>query len=742
MSISYDPKRKTLTLATKNTTYQMGVGPVGHLLHLYYGRRAEGSFGHLYPPHDCGFSPNPYELRDERGWSPDTMPQEYSGSDTGDFRLPCLEIAAEDGVRGADLRYVRHEIRPGKYGLPGLPASFDREGEAETLAVTLSDPAAGVEVELLYGVFAARDVITRAARIVNVSTRAVRLEKAASMCLDIPFGTWDLLHFHGRHTMERQPERTCLSHGVQSVGSRRGASSHQHDPFVILCGRDAAEDAGECYGLMSVYSGSFETDVELDQMNALRAVAGIRHDGFSWTLEPGEAFFTPEVILSFTDGGFTALSHTYHRFLRRNICRSPWTERPRPILLNSWEAAYFDFDADKLLSIARGAKALGAELFVLDDGWFGVRNSDSSGLGDWFANEKKLPGGLAPLIREMGRLGLRFGLWVEPEMVSEDSELYRAHPDWALTVPGRKPVLGREQLVLDLSRPEVADWLYDTIAGLLTDYDISYIKWDMNRSLTDLYSRGLPPDRQGEVGHRYMLGLYGVLERLTASFPHVLFEGCAGGGGRFDAGMLAYFPQIWCSDNTDPIARLAIQHGTSFGYPMSAVSAHVSASPNHQTGRTTPLGTRGLAAMGGGFGYELDPGALTPEEAEEIRRQIARCREYGDIVLTGDLYRLTVPGKGPFTAWQTVSEDGARSILCAVVTEPAGNPLPMHVRLKGLDPAGRYAVTDLDVFGSRETGAWLPEEEYTGAALMYGGVTLPSLKGDYPSAALYLERRD
>lgn len=740
MSITYAPESKLLTLATANTSYQMQIGPVGHLLHLYYGRRTEGCFDYLYPPHDCGFSPNPYELRDRRGWSLDTLPQEYSGSNAGDFRLPSLELAAEDGVRGADLRYARHEIRPGKYEIAGLPSAYDRDGEAETLSVTLTDPAAGVEVELLYGVFPAQDVIARAVRIVNTGEKTVRLEKVASACLDIPFGSWDVIHFHGRHTMERQTERKPLMHGVQSIGSRRGASSHQHNPFVVLCEHDATEDVGACCGLMLVYSGSHKTEIEKDQMGALRAVTGIGDDGFSWTLAPGESFYAPEAILTFTHRGLTALSHTYHRFLRRNICRGPWADSPRPVILNSWEAAYFDFDSEKLLSIARSAKALGADMFVLDDGWFGERVDDRRGLGDWFANEQKLPGGLDPLIDSVHAMGLGFGLWIEPEMVSEDSGLYRRHPDWALTVPGRRPVLGREQLVLDLSREEVAAWLYDTVSEALRKHDIQYIKWDMNRHLTDVFSPALPPDRQGEIAHRYMLGLYGVLDRLTREFPQVLIEGCAGGGGRFDAGMLAYCPQIWCSDNTDPISRLAIQYGTSFGYPASAVSAHISASPNHQTGRRTPLGTRAVAAMYGAFGLELDPATLTDEESDEICGHIARYRDYEQLIRTGDYYRLTDPEHSGFSAWQFVSADRRQTLVSFVFTAAEGNPRPAHIRLKGLSADAVYRIVRSDVWGGLPGEPATERDTFAGSALMYGGYILPAPPGDYPGGQIFLEQ--
>ena len=738
MSIVFDSASKTFTLHTKDTTYQMQLGPLGHLLHLYYGPRAEGCFDYLFFPRDVGFSPNPYDLREGRGWSLDTLPQEYSGELSGDYRLCSLRLETEEGLRGADLRAVRHEIRPGKYALTGLPAAFAREDECETLAVTLRDAATGAEVELLYGVYESQNVITRAARIRNGGSAAMTLRKAASACLDLPFGSWELLHFHGRHTGERTPERVSVMNGIQTVGSNRGASSHQHNPFLILCRPETGEDAGGCFGLMLVYSGSFRAETEQDQTGAVRAVMSLGDESFSWRLQPGECFDAPEVILACSDAGLTPLSQTFHRFLRDCLCPPRFAGASRPVLLNSWEASYFDFTAESILALAREAKDLGMDMLVLDDGWFGARDDDFRALGDWFVNEAKLPGGLRPLIDQIRARGLQFGLWVEPEMVSEDSELYRAHPDWALTMPGRKPAMGRDQLVLDLTRRDVVDWLFETFSAILRDSGISYIKWDMNRHLSDVFSRALPPERQGEAQHRYVLGLYSLLGRLTKAFPDVLFEGCAGGGGRFDAGMLAFSPQIWCSDNTDPISRLAIQRGTSCGYPVSAIAGHVSASPNHQTGRRTPLGTRAVVAMAGAFGYELDPAKLTDAERAEIRTQIARYREYASLLHRGDYYRLQPDGSAPLCAWQVVSADRRETLLSAVMTESVSNARPAHLRLKGLNPETRYAVVRCEFFGCTVSPAPLRAAEFTGAALLYGGLTLPALYGDYPSVQLLL----
>ncbi|MCD8383156.1 MAG: alpha-galactosidase [Clostridiales bacterium] len=745
MSISFQRDEGIFVLHTQNTTYQMQIDPLGYLRHLYYGRRVSGSMEHLYRPVDFGFSPNPYPSRYEPQISLDTMPQEYTGCNTGDFRVSCLVVSGPEGAYGAAFRYVSHHIRPGKYTVEGMPSAFAGDGEAETLVVTLADTVTGLELKLYYGVFEERDVITRAAQLRNTGTGALTLERAASLCLDIPFGDWDLLHFQGRHNMERQPVRAPITGGIQTVASRRGASSHQHNPFVILAGREATEDNGDCIGLMLVYSGNHRTDVERDQSGGTRVVMGIHDEQFRWTLRPGERFQAPEALLTFTHRGLGQLSRNYHRFLRSNLCRSPWVNRRRPVLLNNWEATYFDFDTDKIISIARQASALGVEMLVLDDGWFGTRDDENQGLGDWYVNEKKLPGGLSRLIAEVNGLGMKFGLWVEPEMVSEDSDLYRAHPDWALTLPDRSPTMGRNQLVLDMGRPEVVDYLCERLSALLETYRIDYIKWDMNRSLTDVYSRTLSPERQGEAAHRYVLGVYDLLERLTARFPEVLLEGCAGGGGRFDAGMLAYCPQIWCSDDTDAVERLSIQHGTSFGYPVSAVGAHVSACPNHQTGRTVPLDTRAVVAMSGTFGYELDLNLLTEEEKAAVRRQIERFRRYCDLIQRGDYYRLSDPAQSPdHTAWQSVSADRGETLVSVVVTHVRATAPLICLRLRGLEESAGYRVREFAVFGTGGACGDLPAQEegrvYTGGGLMYGGFVLPRLYGDCPSVQIYLER--
>ena len=749
MSIRFDASSGLFTLETARTTYAMQVDDRSHLLHLYYGRRiGQGDLSALYPAADHGFSPDYYASRHTRGLSsPDVMPQEYTGCNTGDFRLCCLAVRDEAGALGAEFIYDSHRVEKGKYALEGLPAAHDEEDEAETLVILLKDPVSGLELELLYGVFARQDIITRAARLRNAGTGSLRMEKVASVCLDLPFGQWDVIHFHGRHAMERQMQRNPLANSIQTISSTRGSSSHHHNPFVILCDHQANEDTGLCYGVMPVYSGSFRTDIELDQTGLARLVTGIHDQNFNWLLEPGAVFTAPEVLLCCSSQGLGELSRCYHRFIRHNICRGEHRFARRPVLINNWEATYFQFNTDSICRIARQAAELGVEMLVLDDGWFGKRDDDNSGLGDWFVNEKKLPGGLSPLIEQVNALGMKFGIWVEPEMVSEDSDLYRAHPDWAFTLPGRDPAMGRNQLVLDLGRDEVVDYLVERLSTLLRENHIEYVKWDMNRNMSDVYSRVLPPERQGEATHRYMLGVYRLLETLTSAFPHVLFEGCAGGGGRFDAGMLAYFPQIWCSDDSDAIERLVIQHGTSFGYPVSTMGAHVSACPNHQTGRTTPLWTRAVVAMSGTFGYELDLGKLTDEEKEQVRAQIQVFKQYYNLIQDGRYYRLTNPTTDHrFTAWQFVSD--TESLVNLVLTHPEANARPLHIQLRGLEEDALYRVDSLCVYGSAST----PEiagvkghtkgegAVYSGSTLLYAGLTLPHLVGDYPSVQLHLTR--
>ena len=616
-------------------------------------------------------------------------------------------------------------MKEGKYALEGLPAMYQGEEKAETLEITLRDEYKNLEVVLYYGVFEDLDVITRACKIVNQSEEQVRLLRAYSMGLDFDNKDMDMLHFYGRHAMERKMERSPLQHGFQGVESRRGYSSHQQNPFVILCKQDANEEYGWCYGASFAYSGNFSIQAEVSQMDLTRLTVGIQDTQFEFHLEPGESFTAPEVILSFSENGLGQLSRNYHKAIRHNLCRGKYKTERRPVLINNWEATYFDFTPEKLVAIAKDAKELGIEMLVMDDGWFGKRDSDYSGLGDWFINEKKLKGGLKNLVEEVNKAGMKFGIWFEPEMISEDSDLYRAHPDWALTVPGRSFTRARHQLVLDFSREDVRTYIFDRMCEILESANIEYVKWDANRHLTDVWSAKLPADRQGEVFHRYILGLYDFLEKLTQRFPNLLIEGCSGGGGRFDAGMMYYHPQIWCSDDTDAIERLDIQYGTSFGYPISTVGSHVSVCPNHQTGRSVSMKTRGIVAMAGTFGYELDITRLSQEEKDMVKIQVEEFKKYYSLIQQGDYYRLTDDGrKSPYVAWEFAAEDGTEALLNVVTLRVRAYAMPYTVRINGLKPEAVYEVEG--------TG-----EKYSGAALMNGGYLLPVIWDDYQSVQVH-----
>ena len=725
--IVLDKENKLITLHTQNTTYQMKVWDYGVLLHTYYGPRlGDCDLSYLLRRPERGFSPNPNEAESDRTFSLDAFPQEYSTCGVGDFRLPSIELELPNGSRTADLRYVDSQIRKGKYALEGLPAFHGSGEEWETLSVLLTDAAVRVDVELLYGVLEEYDLITRSVRVINRGGGAIRLCRCASLCLDFTRSDMDMITFNGAQVMERWPSRAALRPGVQSINSVRGVSSHQHNPFVILCDGNADEDRGLCYGAMLVYSGNFRAAAEVDQFANARLVMGIDPWQFGWTLEPGGSFTAPEAALICSPNGLGELSRQFHRAIRRNLIHDPYEGRRRPVLINHWEATEMNFTADRLVEIAREAPQLGIELFVMDDGWFGARNNDNAGLGDWVVNEEKLPGGLSALADRVKALGLEFGIWIEPEMVNEDSDLYRAHPDWVLNVPGRRPSRGRGQLVLDFSRQDVRDHVYGQIKAVLSGAGISYLKWDMNRSLTEVWSAVLPPERQGEVFHRYVLGVYEFAERLRRDFPQLLIEGCSSGGGRFDAGMLYYTPQIWCSDNTDAVDRLRIQYGTSFCYPVSTMGAHVSAVPNGITGRAVPMETRGVAAMHGTFGYEMDLSRCTPEEKEIAKRQTARFKEYYGLIRDGDYYRLSDPFQnGPYTAWEHVSPD-KKEALVSLVTGPqrGASPFPA-LRVKGLDPRLSYRVNG--------EGSW------PGDVLMQAGLPLPILWGDYRALQFHLK---
>ena len=693
MSVFYHEKSQTFHLTNGRISYLMKVLPNGTLGQLYFGRaiRDREDFDHLLefasrPMSSCVFEGNPC-------FSLEHCRQEYPSHGSTDFRRPAVELRQPNGSRITSFVYHSHTVAPGKPTLDGLPATYcEQDSEAETLTIRLQDELLNVSIYLNYTLFAGHPALARSARIVNEGGLELHLTHAMSLSLDLPDREYKLLHFSGAWGRERHLKVRRLEQGVQSVESLRGHSSHNHNPFVMLRRPGTDEDQGEVLGFSLVYSGNFLAQAEVDTWDTTRITLGINPFGFDWKLEPGEGFQTPEAVAVYSHQGMGAMSRTFHTLYRSRLARGEWRDRPRPILINNWEATYFNFDEDKLVSIAQAAKRDGVELFVLDDGWFGARRSDRAGLGDWIANPELLPQGIPGLAERVEALGMKFGLWFEPEMVNRDSDLYRAHPDWLLQTPGRTPSHGRNQFVLDFSRPEVVDRVHAMMADILSGAKVSYVKWDMNRSITEAYSTALPPDRQGEVFHRYILGVYDLYERLTSAFPHVLFESCASGGGRFDPGMLYYAPQAWTSDDSDAAERLKIQYGTSFCYPVVSMGAHVSAVPNHQVNRATPLSTRANAAYFGTFGYELDLNRLTSEEREQVRAQIAFMKEHRDVIQFGDFYRLLSPFQGNYTAWMAVSPDRRTALVGWYKTLNEVNGPFRRLRLRGLDPALCYTV--------------------------------------------------
>ena len=726
MPILYDSEACIFRLDAGKFSYAFCVDEHGALIHLYCGAHiSDTALSYLkFPLWLSSFSPNP-PGGETQPFTLDSALQEYPQNGTGDYRLAAIAIRGENGSTATSLRYRSHTIRKGKYTLPGMPAVYAADNEAETLDILMEDPLTGAEVHLLYGILEEYSAITRAAVIRNAGSAPFWIEKAASACVDFNRMDFDLVHLYGQWAQERQICRTPLSHEIRSIASKRGSSSHNHNPFAALAGKYTDETHGEAYGFSLIYSGNFAIETECDAYNSTRLVMGINPIDFEWKLAPGESFATPEAVMAFSDEGLGGMSRTFHHLYRRHLCRGEWKEKIRPILVNNWEATYFDFDEEKLCAIARDAADLGIEMLVMDDGWFGKRNDDRCSLGDWVVNEQKLKGGLASLVERINQMGLKFGIWFEPEMISPDSDLFRSHPDWVLCAPGREPSIARTQYVLDMTRSEVRDYLFDAISAILSSANIAYVKWDFNRNLTEAASAALPPERRKETFHRYVLGLYSLLERLTSAYPHILFEGCSGGGGRFDPAMLYYSPQIWTSDDTDAIERCRIQYGTSMVYPPSSISAHVSASPNHQTGRETSFETRGNVAMAGAFGYELDLTKLTSEEKALVRKQVAQYHAYAPLVQDGDFYRLLSPFENENgCAWMSVSADQNEALVTFIVPRTRVN-FTSYLRLAGLDPVKKYRVG--------ENGPVL-----SGDTLMNAGLNLSQKWKDGDSLLLHL----
>lgn len=689
-------KNQIFTLHTKNSTYQMKVDEQNMLIHTYYGNRTDDTdCSYLIRMADRGFSGNIPGTDRERVYSLDFLPQEFPVYGDGDYRVDCLKADLGSGVQDGIFFFDSYQVRDGKYNIPGLPAFFSSEkSEGKTLEIVLKDAVEEVYVHLLYGVFEELDIITRAAVVENRTEGDIQISRIMSACLDLGMGKYDLIHFYGKHAGERQMERNSLPHGITELRSTRGTSSHQHNPFVILADKDTTESTGECYSASFLYSGGFHAQAEVDQFNQTRLVIGIDDYDFSWKLKKGESFSTPEVCLTYSADGFSKLSQTLHQAIVSNLIRSCWKDRVRPILVNNWEATYFDFNEEKILTIAKKAKEAGVELFVLDDGWFGARNDDYRGLGDWYVNLEKLPDGISGLSKKVEELGLKFGLWVELEMVNKDSDLYRAHPDWIISAPNRFESHARHQNVLDFSRKEVVDYIYEMIAKVIRESSISYIKWDMNRYMSEPYSKGSAPCEQGKVMHKYILGVYDLYTRLTTEFPHILFESCASGGARFDPAMLYFAPQTWCSDDTDASERTKIQYGTSYVYPIVSMGSHVSAVPNHQMHRITPIETRANVAYFGTFGYELDLNLLSDAEIEKVKKQIAFMKEHRELIqMDGDFYRLLSPFEGNETAWMIVSSDKTQAVAAFYQRLNKVNASWLRLKLDGLDANTKYEVS-------------------------------------------------
>ena len=732
MSVTYNESARQFRLRANNTDYVITVAPGGdYLAHTYFGTAVPDSdLSYLLRLDENPFTPETNDR--DRAVYLDTLPFEYPCFGLGDYREHAFKITAPDGTSTCDLRYKSHRIYKGKPALEGLPATFATESSpCDTLEITMEDKHAGLEATLIYTAFERLDVITRSVTVRNVGSQPCTLTRVYSACVDFDTHEFDMITLNGSWARERAVERCRLHHGKQSIDSMRGESSHQNNPFVALCEHKADEDSGEVFGFNFVYSGNFTALAEVTQHKKTRFVMGINDADFSWLLEPGESFTAPEAVMVHSVTGLGGMSRTFHDLYRGNLIRGEYKDKRRPILINNWEATYFDFNTEKLISIAKEASKLGIEMLVMDDGWFGHRSSDNSSLGDWFVNESKLPGGLKYLVDEVNKLGMKFGIWFEPEMISPDSDLYRAHPDWAIQVKGRPLTLCREQYVLDYSRKEVRDCIYSMMRKILDSANIEYIKWDMNRQLTEVGSAALPAGRQKELWHRYVLGVYKLMDRLTTDYPHILLENCSGGGARFDPGMLYYSPQIWCSDDTDAVERLKIQYGTSMCYPCSAMGAHVSDCPNHTVGRSTPFATRGHVAMVGTFGYELDVTRIPQEDRDAIPGQIAEFNKYNALVRTGDHYRIgNMFEDNTFDAWEFVAKDKSEALFEFVQVMGRPNERSRRIKLKGLDPDAYYCREDK------------PEVKLSGAALMSCGINIGGLWGDYRSVLIHFIRAE
>lgn len=706
----------TFHLQGRNISYIMAVDSFGNLIHIHYGRKL----------HDKDYDKTNtkyvnWAAYDENNITLENTQQEYPSYGHTDLRNPAYTVKNVDGNSISQLKYKDYTIKENYIPeIEGMPSLFIENKSAQTLEITLEDKISGVEVVLSYSVFDDYDVILRNTRIHNISDSTIEIDSAYSANLDIAKGNYDLIYFSGGWGREREFCRSEIQQGAKiDISNARGGSGRTLNPFIMVSEHNADEDKGNVYGFSLIYSGNHSSMIECDQYGNIRVQQGINPFMFKWTLEKGESFVTPQCVMCYSENGIGGLSRELNDVYRTNLCRSKWADKDRPILINNWEATYFDFDEDKLLSIAKRAKEAGVELFVLDDGWFGTRNDDFSGLGDWTVNYDKLPSGIDGLAKKINDIGLKFGLWFEPEMVNPDSDLYRAHPDWAISVPNRISSLSRNQLILDLSRDDVCDYIITAVSDVLKSANIEYVKWDMNRPMTDMPYEG--------YNHKYTLGFYKIMDAITGAFPNILFEGCSGGGGRFDAGVLAYMPQIWTSDNSDAAARLKIQYATSMGYPVSAISAHVTAVPNHQNGRITSLKMRADTAYAGVFGYELDITKMSDTELAEIKKQVETDKKLRTLMRTGDFYRILSPYETNYCSWEMVSKDKKEVFFYSAKIFSVANSHDIRIKLKGLDAEAKYMDT--------VTG-----EVYGGDELMYYGVEPKYDMHDFASYTMMLNR--
>lgn len=706
MPITFDEKRKIFKLDTLDSTYAIGIRE-GYLIHLYYGKKIpdDNLLDLPFRGYFATISPKNVHVDDYK-FSLDVQPMEYSCNGSGDYRLAALSIKDSMGRTTTDIRYLDHKIYDGKPKLKGLPATYcNDDSEAQTLELITIDKFTGAKVTLYYTAFANYSVVTESVKVENTGKETFEIEKVASCCVNFPSMDYNMINLSGVWSRERRVITRHLAHGIQSVASKRGSSSHNHNPFVALVDDKGGEDFGDAFGFNLVYSGNFSADIETDYLDCTRLVMGINPIDFTWVVEPGDEFQSPEVVMVYSDSGMGKMSRTFHDLYNNNLIRGEWKNKKRPLLINSWEGSGFDFDQETLVRYAKEAKKLGIELLVMDDGWFGHRDSDNSSLGDWFVNESKLKGGLTKLIERVNAEGVQFGIWYEPEMISEDSELYKAHPDWCVHVEGREQSPARQQYVIDMTRQDVRDCIFNQMYDVLSKNNIAYLKWDYNRAITEPASVMLDARHSKEFFHRFILGTYELMDRITSAFPHILFESCAGGGGRFDAGMLYYMPQAWASDNTDPIERLTIQFGTTMCYPASSMGAHVSACDR------TGIETKAAVAMAGTFGYELDPKEMSEEDKEKVKEQVKNYHRYYNVIHFGDLYRIIAPTDDEFKcAWEYVAKDKSEALLTVIIKNRAPHDF-LLIKMKGLDPEKMYRdETDGEI--------------YSGALLMNAGINL------------------